>query len=101
MARAALGSRLRRRASASRAGSAAQRASPPLKTGARVMITAGMPLKAMLDATPRESPIITREQRRAPVDGGWIPSVILKARDNAGISDVAFNDLCRTTARLA
>ena len=72
------------------------------KTGARVEIRAGGPLKAMLDATPRKSPIILLTSEGRP----WTPDGFRaswgKACIKAGISGLTFNDLRGTAVtRLA
>jgi integrase len=72
------------------------------KTGARVEIPVGAPLKAALDAAERRSPIIL-----LTIDGKpWTPdgfrASFAKARIKAGIQDVTFNDLRGTAVtRLA
>src|SRR3984893_17258153 len=72
------------------------------KTGARVEIRVGGPLKAMLDATPRKSPIMTHTSEGRP----WTPDGFRaswgKACIKAGISGLTFNDLRGTAVtRLA
>jgi integrase len=72
------------------------------KTGERVLIPVGAPLKAMLDATPRRSPIILLNSDGRP----WTPDGFRaswgKACIKAGIKDLTFNDLRGTAVtRLA
>ena len=72
------------------------------KTGARVVIPVGAPLKAMLDATPRRSPIMLVNLDGHP----WTPDGFRvswrKACLKAGIVDVTFNDIRGTAVtRLA
>jgi len=72
------------------------------KTGARVVIPVGAPLKALLDATPRRSPVVL-----VTLDGRpWTPDGFRvswrKAVAKAGISGLTFNDLRGTAVtRLA
>jgi integrase len=72
------------------------------KTGARVEIRVGAPLKAALDATPRRSPIIlTNKQGRPWTSDGFRASWRL-ACTAAGITELRFNDLRGTAVtRLA
>jgi integrase len=72
------------------------------KTGARVVIPVGGPLKAMLDAMPRKSPIILVNSEGRPWTSDGFRASFFKARDAAGISGVTFNDLRGTAVtRLA
>lgn len=72
------------------------------KTGARVMIPAGAPLRAALDAAPRKSTVIlTNSDGRAWTADGFRSSW-RKACAKAGITGVTFNDLRGTAVtRLA
>jgi integrase len=72
------------------------------KTGARVQIPVGSPLKAALDAAPRKSPIILLTSEGRP----WTPDGFRgswgKACAKAGITGLTFNDLRGTAVtRLA
>ena len=72
------------------------------KTGERVLIPVGAPLKAMLDATPRRSPIILVNSDGRPWTSDGFRASFFKARDVAGIEGVTFNDLRGTAVtRLA
>jgi integrase len=72
------------------------------KTGARVSVPVGAPLKAALDATPRLSPIILLTSERKPWTPDGFRASFAKARAKAGISGVTFNDLRGTAVtRLA
>jgi integrase len=72
------------------------------KTGARVVIPVGAPLKAMLDATPRQSPIILLNSEGRPWTSDGFRTSFFKARDAARIEGVTFNDLRGTAVtRLA
>jgi integrase len=72
------------------------------KTGERVLIPVGAPLKAMLDATTRRSPIVLVNSDGRPWTPDGFRASFFKARDRAGISNVTFNDLRGTAVtRLA
>jgi integrase len=72
------------------------------KTDVRVVIPVGAPLKAMLDATPRRSPIILVNSDGRPWTSDGFRASFFKARDAAGISGVTFHDLRGTAVtRLA
>jgi integrase len=72
------------------------------KTGVRVLIPVGAPLKAMLDATPRRSPIILVNSEGRPWTSDGFRTSFFKARDAAGISGLTFHDLRGTAVtRLA
>ncbi|KPL55489.1 integrase [Prosthecomicrobium hirschii] len=72
------------------------------KTGARVNIPVGAPLKVMLDATPRLSTqVLVNSDGRPWTEGGFRAS-FRKAQAAAGITDLTFNDLRGTAVtRLA
>ena len=72
------------------------------KTGARVSIPAGSPLKAALDATPKESPVILLSTDNKPWTEDGFRSSWRKACQAVGIRGVTFNDLRGTAVtRLA
>jgi len=72
------------------------------KTGERVLIPVGAPLKAMLEATPRTSPVILLNSEGRPWTPDGFRASFFKARDAAGIEGVTFNDLRGTAVtRLA
>jgi len=72
------------------------------KTGARVTIPVGAPLKAGLDAAERRSPIILLTIDGKPWTEDGFRSSFAKARIKAQIRDVTFNDLRGTAVtRLA
>jgi len=72
------------------------------KTGMRVTIPVGAPLKALLDATPKRSPIILTTIEGGPWTEDGFRSSWGKARDKAGVIDRTFNDLRGTAVtRLA
>ena len=65
-------------------------------------IPVGAPLKAMLDATTRRSPIVLVNSDGRPWTPDGFRASFFKARDRAGISSVTFNDLRGTAVtRLA
>jgi integrase len=67
-----------------------------------VQIPVGAPLKAMLDATPRQSPIILVNSEERPWTSDGFRASFFKARDAAGISGLTFHDLRGTAVtRLA
>jgi integrase len=72
------------------------------KTGERVVVPVGAPLKVMLDALPRRSPIILLNSEGRP----WTPDGFRaswgKASIKGGVRDLTFNDLRGTAVtRLA
>jgi integrase len=72
------------------------------KTGERVLIPVGAPLKAMLDAAPRRSPIILVNSEGRPWTPDGFRASFFKARDATGIKGLTFNDLRGTAVtRLA
>jgi integrase len=72
------------------------------KTGARVNIPVGAPLKAALDATPRRSPIILTNSYGRPWTSDGFRASWRKACAAAGIVGLTFNDLRGTAVtRLA
>lgn len=73
------------------------------KTGARVKIPAGQPLKEMLDSMPRISPVIlTNKRDKRPWTSDGFNTSWSKAKANAGIEDLTFHDLRGTAVtRLA
>ena len=72
------------------------------KTGERVLVLVGAPLKAMLDATPRRSPIILVNLNGRPWTPDGFRASFFKARDAAGLKGLTFNDLRGTAVtRLA
>jgi integrase len=74
------------------------------KTGMRVVIPVGAPLKAMLDKTPRKSPVIlvTSRKKATPWTSNGFGRSWGEAQRNAGITGVTFNDLRGTAVtRLA
>ncbi len=62
------------------------------KTGRRVTIPVGAPLKAMLDATPKRSPLVLTTQDGRPWTPDGFRSSWGKAQAKAGITGVTFND---------
>jgi integrase len=72
------------------------------KTGARVSIPVGSPLKAVLDATPKQSPVILLSTDNKPWTEDDFRSSWRKACKAVGIVGVTFNDLRGTAVtRLA
>jgi integrase len=72
------------------------------KTGSRVAIPVGAPLRSALDATQRRSPIILLTVDGTPWTPDGFRSSFEKAQKKAGISGVTFNDLRGTAVtRLA
>lgn len=72
------------------------------KTGARVVIPVAAPLKAMLDATERRSPLILTERNGKPWTEEGFRSSWRKAVKRAGIEGRTFHDLRGTAVtRLA
>lgn len=72
------------------------------KTGERVLVPVGAPLKVMLDATPRRSPIILVNLDGRPWTPDGFRASFFKACDAAGLKGLTFNDLRGTAVtRLA
>jgi integrase len=72
------------------------------KTGARVVIKVGSPPKAVLDATPRQSPLILLNSDNKPWTSSGFRSSWRNACAAAGIVGVTFNNLRGTAViRLA
>jgi integrase len=72
------------------------------KTGARVNIKVGAPLKAALDATSKRSPVILTNSDGKPWTSDGFRASWRKAQIAAGITGVTFNDLRGTAVtRLA
>ena len=72
------------------------------KTGVRVMIPVGAPLKAVLDATPRMSPFVITSGDRRPYTSDGFRASWRKTCERAGISGLTFHDLRGTAvSRLA
>jgi integrase len=72
------------------------------KTGARVVVPVGAPLKAALDAVIRRSPVILVTAEGKPWTPDGFRASFGKARAKAGITGLTFNDLRGTAVtRLA
>jgi integrase len=72
------------------------------KTGVRVSIPVGAPLKAALDATSKKSPLVLVNSEGKPWTPDGFRQSFFKARDRAGIVGVTYNDLRGTAVtRLA
>jgi len=72
------------------------------KTGARVVIPVGAPLKAALDSAPRRSPVVLTNSEGLPWTADGFRSSWRKACAAAGVTGVTFNDLRGTAVtRLA
>lgn len=72
------------------------------KTGARVVVPVGAPLKAALDSTEKRSPIILVNSDGKPWTADGFRSSWRKAAAKAGIADLTFHDLRGTAVtRLA
>jgi integrase len=72
------------------------------KTGARVVIPVGAPLKAALDAAPKRSTIILTSKAGSPWTSGGFRASWRIACNAAGITGITFNDLRGTAVtRLA
>jgi len=72
------------------------------KTGVRVTIPVGAPLKAMLDATPRTSTVIVTSEDHRPYTSDGFRASWRKTCERAGITGLTFHDLRGTAvSRLA
>jgi integrase len=72
------------------------------KTGVRVAIPVGAPLKAILDATPRLSPVIITSTEGRPYTSDGFRATWRKTCERAGVSGLTFHDLRGTAVtRLA
>jgi integrase len=63
------------------------------KTGARMIIPVGAPLKAVLDATRKQSPLILLNSRGQPWSGHAFQAAFGTAARKAGIAGITFQDL--------
>jgi integrase len=63
------------------------------KTGARMIIPVGVPLKAALDATRKQSPLILLNSRGQPWSGHAFQAAFGTAARKAGITGLTFHDL--------
>jgi integrase len=72
------------------------------KTGVRVVISVGAPLKAILDATPRVSPFVITSGDERPYTSDGFRASWRKTCERAGINGLTFHDLRGTAvSRLA
>jgi len=72
------------------------------KTGVRVIIPVGAPLKALLDAAPRASTVIVLSGDGRPYTGDGFRATWRKTCERAGVSGLTFHDLRGTAVtRLA
>jgi integrase len=72
------------------------------KTGVRVVIPVGAPLKAILDATRRVSPFIISSGDDRPYTSDGFRATWRKTCERAGVKGLTFHDLCGTAvSRLA
>lgn len=72
------------------------------KTGRRIVMPVGTPLKALLDATEHRGPVILTNSLGRPWTGDGFRSSWGKLSDRAGINDLTFHDLRGTAVvRLA
>jgi integrase len=72
------------------------------KTGVRVTIPVGAPLKALLDATPRRSPVIVTSSDSRPYTSDGFRASWRKTCERAGVAGLTFHDLRGTAVtRLA
>jgi hypothetical protein len=73
-----------------------------MKTGARVVIPVGAPLKAALDATPKTGPLILVSSDARPWTSDGFRASWRKACMKCGVVGLTFNDLRGTAVtRLA
>lgn len=72
------------------------------KTGRRIVMPAGAPLKAVLDKTTRRNPLILTNSHKRPWTSDGFRTSWSKACERAGIQDLTFHDLRGTAVvRLA